>query len=249
MHILPGDSLVETFKETNIEGEIIVCRECLIDGNLSAENLEDFWRIRENYLSKTYIEVENQYKINVKSEFEKLLNVPKNIEVNLWFEYELFCQANMWFCLYLLQDCEAKIYWVEPIVRNSEDIWKGFGGLNKNNLEECFEARKKFSNEELKLGAELWESFQSKDFDKLRNLSPSESKCFPYLKEVCEAAIEKETRPKEVLRKIIADGESDFGKIFSKFNETEGIYGFGDLQVKKIYDELRNPNFSSPDQS
>ena len=39
--------MVETFKKTNIEGEIIVCRECLIDGDLSAENLEDFWRVEK----------------------------------------------------------------------------------------------------------------------------------------------------------------------------------------------------------
>ena len=55
-HVLPGDALVETFEKTNIEGEIIVCRECLIEGDWQAESLEDFWQLRENYLSKTLSE-------------------------------------------------------------------------------------------------------------------------------------------------------------------------------------------------
>jgi hypothetical protein len=238
IHILPGDALVETFKKTNIEGEIAVCRECLIDGDLSAENLEDFWRVRENYLSEAYPEGETSYGKKVKSEFEKLLDAPKNAGINLWFEYELFCQANMWFCLYLLEKSEAEIYRVEPIVRNEKDIWNGFGGLSKDDLQKCFDARKKFTREDVKLGADLWKAFQNKDFNHLKNLAQTESKCFPQLEEVCRAAIEKQNRPKEIVRKIISEGERDFGKVFSKFKETEGVYGFGDLQVKRIYDEI-----------
>lgn len=238
IHVLPGDSLVETFQKTNIEGEIIICRECLIDGDLSADNLEDFWRVRENYLSENYSEVEKSYEANVKSEFEKLSNVSEADEVYLWFEYELFCQANMWFCLYLLENSEAKVFRVEPIVRNEKDIWKGFGGLGANELQKCFSERKKISDEDLKFGADLWKAFQDRDFEQLQNLSKSKSECFPYLEAVCEAATEQEVRPKETVRKIIEGGETDFGKVFRKFNETEGVYGFGDLQVKKIYEEI-----------
>lgn len=238
MHVLPGDSLVEGFKQTEIKGEIAVCRECLVDGDLSAENLEDFWRTREDYLSAAYPEAEKSYNKNVKSEFEKLLKFGKNDEINLWFENELFCQANMWFCLYLLQNSKAEIYRVKPCFENAEDIWKGFGNLEIKDLPKCFASRKKFSNKDVKLGADLWKAFQNKDFDDLEKLSQTKSECFPHLKEVCQAAIEQQVRPKEVIQKIIADGASDFGKVFRKFHETEGIYGFGDSQVKRIYDEV-----------
>ena len=124
-----------------IEGEIIVCRECLIEGDLKAKNLEEFWQIRENYLSKTYPKSENFYTENVKSEFEKLLNVSPDDEVNLWFEYELFCQVNLWFCLSLLTEKEIEIYRVAPVVRNENDLWNGFGGLSEDELEKCFGQR------------------------------------------------------------------------------------------------------------
>lgn len=238
IHVLPGDSLVDIFRETNIEGEIVVCRECLIDGDVQSENLEDFWRVRENYLMKSYPKEPHFYTENVLSEFKKLIDNTDAEEINLWFEYELFCQTNMWFCLYLLKQTKAKIYRVQPIVRNEKDIWRGFGGLEKADLERCFDARTKFSADDLSLGANLWEAFCRKDFAGLTKLSESEPECFPKLQAVCQAEIEKEERPRKKLSEIISNGETDFDKIFQKFSESEGVYGFGDLQVERIYKEI-----------
>ena len=237
-HVLPGDSLDETFEKTNLEGEVIVCRECLVEGDLAAENLEDFWLTRENYLSKTYPQVEKSYTENVRSEFEKILNVSPDDVVNLWFEYELFCQVNLWFCLYLLTEKELEIYRVAPVVRNENELWNGFGGLSEDELEKCFGERIRLSKEDIQFGNRLWKAFSTKDFQGLKSLSFEKRENFPYLKETCEAAIEIESRPKEKISEIIEHGEKDFGKVFQKFNETEGVYGFGDLQVKKIYDSL-----------
>ena len=187
-HVLPGDSLVETFEKTNIEGEIIVCRECLIEGDLEAENLEDFWQFRENYLSKTYPKSENFYGENVRSEFEKLLNVSPDDEVNLWFEYELFCQVNLWFCLSLLSEKEIEIYRVAPVVRNENDLWKGFGGLSEDDLKKCFEQRIQLSKDDIQFGNRLWKAFSRRIFKVLILLILKNAENFPYLKEICEAA-------------------------------------------------------------
>lgn len=236
-HVLPGDAQVAAFKKTGIEGEMIVCRETLIEGDISAENLEDFWQIRENYLSKTYPNSEISYEKNVRAEFEKLSNVAAGDEVNLWFEYELFCQANLWFCLALLSEKDAEIYRVAPVVRNENDLWKGFGGLREDDLKKCFAQRIRLTKEDVLLGRELWKSFIFKSFD-LINFEKAGN--FPHLKEVCEAASEIESRPEAGMRGILETGETDFGKVFEKFRETEGIYGFGDAQVRKIYDRFMN---------
>ncbi|HEY0427663.1 MAG TPA: DUF1835 domain-containing protein [Pyrinomonadaceae bacterium] len=248
IHVLPGDSLVESFKKTNIEGEIVVCRECLIDGDVGGEELEDFWRARANFINLYYGEDEYSYMENVAAELEKLIYTPPQTQINLWFEYELFCQANMWFCLYLMErylselsmpDEEAvEIYRVAPVVRGEDEIWKGFGRLESEDLQKCFEQRIKFGEADILLGKDLWESYRKKDFDKLRRLSLTGSECFPKLKEVCEAEIEKQFRPKETLRKIVSGGESDFVKIFEKFAAEEGVYGFGDLQVQRLLQEI-----------
>jgi len=236
-HVLPGDALFGRFSETEIDGEIIVCRECLIDGDTQADNLEDFWNVRANFIETAY--GANDYREKVIGEFEKLRNLPEESEINLWFEYDLFCQVNMWFCLALLQNKKVKIFRVAPIIKNKTDIWKGFGKLENEDLEKCYAERIEFSETDVQLDAKLWKAFQHKDWKDLKTLGAKESECFPKLAEVCAAAIEIETRPQETLRKITAN-ETDFKNIFAEFSANEGVYGFGDAQIKRVlYAETR----------
>jgi hypothetical protein len=237
IHVLAGDPLAADFKDANIEGEIIVCRECLVEGDVRAANLEDFWRVRAGFIKTTYGETEEKYFAGVVSEFEKLKNLASGAEVNLWFEYELFCQTNMWFCLSLLQETKASVYRVAPVVRTEADVWKGFGRLSAEDLQKCLAERIKFSDEDRALGVELWQAFQNANYEKLERLSEIESECFPRLKEVCRAEMEKGSRPQKILREIIAGGTTDFAEIFPEFSSRAGVYGFGDAQVKRILSE------------
>jgi hypothetical protein len=238
IHVLAGDALAEQFRQTNIGGEIIICRECLIEGDLKAKNRQDFWNVRANFIKSAYDEPEEKYFQNVVAEFQKLDDLSPETEVNLWFEYELFCQANLWFCLFLLSSTNASVYRVAPIVRDENEIWKGFGDLNAEDLEKCFAAREKFEKDDVLLGANLWEAYQNADYDRLERLSETKSKCFPYLKEVCRAESEKNTRPKEILMEINKESIKDFPEIFSEFSRRAGVYGFGDAQVKRILQEI-----------
>jgi hypothetical protein len=237
IHVLPGDALTETFQQTALEGEIVVCRECLVEGDVKAASLEEFWQTRAGFIEKDHATGSTEYFQNVKTEFEKLraYGREKSADINLWFEYELFCQANYWFTLSLLRESSARIYRVAPVVRNEDDIWKGFGKLSAAELEECFTSRVELSADDVALGGRLWEAFQNSDFKRLENLSKIESAAFPYLDEVCRAAIEKQTRPREILEEIIAGGKTDFNtEIFPAFAAKAGVYGFGDTQVKRI---------------
>ena len=65
-HVLNGDSLAYSFSDAKIEGEIIVVREGLIDGDLSGDNLHDFWQSRTRYMGLTEVEYYNK----VVKEFE-----------------------------------------------------------------------------------------------------------------------------------------------------------------------------------
>ncbi|MEZ5347031.1 MAG: hypothetical protein R2681_15895 [Pyrinomonadaceae bacterium] len=238
VNVLPGDSLVENFRKTGIDGEIIVCRECLVDGDLSGDTLEEFWEVRERYLG-SYETKDDQinYSEMVAGEFIKLWNIADDNKVHLWFEYELFCQVNLWFTIWLLRNSAAEFYVVYPKIKG-ENRWGGFGNNDPDELKQCFDDKIRINDDDLYLGVQLWESFQKKDFEKLISLGMTESKAFPTLQEVCEAASEIETRPKSVIGQIKAGGKDSFGDIFKEFCKTEGVYGFGDLQVKKIFDEM-----------
>ena len=234
-HVLPGDATAADLRTTDIEGEIIVCRECLIVGDSDAESLDEFWEQRARFILAEYAEDEIEYQEKVADELAQLLDISPESEVYLWFEYELFCTVNLWFCLWLLSFTDdVTVYRVEPSVRSPRDRWKGFGGLTADELRDCFDAASRLEQPDIALGAELWNAYRHRDLARLQELASEASDRFPYLAEVCAAAEELDTRPLEILREITAAGITDFPDVFAEFTKRAGVYGLGDLQVERL---------------
>jgi hypothetical protein len=144
----------------------------------------------------------------------------------------------MWFCLSLLEESTADIFRVAPVTLAEADTWDGFGNLTPDDFKKCFDARVKFSRSDIELGARLWSAFRTEDYATLERLSSTESPVFPKLREACLAAIEKESRPKQIVTEIIQNGEADFSVIFKEFRARAGEYGYGDSQVREIWQKL-----------
>lgn len=243
-HILNGDCLAEQLKETSIAGEVIICREALISGDVKADSLEDFWKLRAESISGDYsIEKETYYEKTV-SEFQKILNIPEHSEINLWFEDDLFCQTNMWFCLYLLSSKKnSRVYRIFPPIPENEDHWKGFSISSSEDLEKSLQSKVEFKEKDIELGINLWKAYQNQDKNSLSFLSENQSDGYNYLKEVIEAYFntfpqnQTSTHPEIYVKELINAGLKDFKSVFEKFQQRFGIYGYGDLQVKKMYDK------------
>jgi len=237
-NIANGDYLADQLKETSIAGEIIVCREALVAGPLQAENLDSFWKIRSEYIERDYNNSQKSYYSKVVSEFKKLLKIPEGSEVNLWFEDDLFCQVNMWFCLSLLSDSKGlKIYRVFPKTTN-KDHWKGFSVSENSDLEASLLSRVLFEEKDIELGINLWEAYRNNNIELLKELSNNQSNCFHFLKEVITAY--STINLEAFIENLIKNGTTDFNIIFEKFLEEFEILGFGDLQVKTIYNKVLN---------
>ena len=70
---------------------------------------------------------------------------------------------------------------------------------------------------------------------------------YPFILPAVEAHIERIVttgnigRPTQSLIAIMKELETEeFGPVFKEFNKRESIYGFGDLQVKRLFDEIKN---------
>lgn len=237
-HVLPGDAVVETFRDAGIEGEVIVCREALVEGPVNAGSPEEFWAMRERYFTETYTEVPGDYRIMVTDELNKLRDTSAAAEINLWFENELFCQLNMWFCMDLIGDTMADVYRVLPPVGDEADKWKGFGTLPPEELGRCYSERIAVTTVDLQFGARLWDAYRTGEIERFARLCEQHSATFPYLGEVCEAAIAINERPREILRDITSNGKKEFSDIFAEFGKRAGVYGFGDSQVRRLLDEI-----------
>ena len=238
-HLLPGDAQVSEFAASGIKGEMIVCREALIHGPIGAEDLDQFWDERARFIVGQYGEDEIAYHDNVARDLARLQELETGDVVNLWFEYELFCSVNMWFCLSLLKETGVQVYRVEPLGLDVENRWNGFGGFSADEMRAAYELRTGLSADQVRLGAELWQAYRREDHPRLKQLaSECDADCFPYLNEVAAAAAEEDIHPLEVLKEIRARGETDFTKIFEEFRKRAGVYGYGDLQVRQLLDSI-----------
>jgi hypothetical protein len=247
-HILNGDALFEKIKASNISGEVVVCRECLVEGDVSGDSLGDFYHTRAKYLESVYHESEGNYFKKVVSEFEKIREAPDGSEFNLWFGYDLFCNVNMWFVISLIGklNIERKVFIVYPSYLSYSNIWKDFGTATTDDLHVAFRDRIFLSDLDIKLGEDLWKVYRKGDLKQLNELSSLSTTSFPYLNAICNAHIERfppfgKGRPEKAIQQILKQTKH-FPEVFNSFTVEEGIYGFGDHYVQRLYlPEIQSP--------
>jgi hypothetical protein len=235
-HILNGDALAEKFPGEALEGERIVFRECLVEGPLDGATPAAFWETRARFIGETYGETHAGYQAGVVSEVEKIRRIPGGAEVNLWFEHDLFCQVNTWFLLAMLEERvdNLLVNRVMPQADPGADVWRGFGPADGERLVAAYWNRVPLTRADLALGRDLWEAYRRHDLQRLEALAARETQRFPHLREVVRAHAERYP----ALEDIVSAGTTDFPTIYREFFRREGIYGFGDSQVRHLLAEV-----------
>lgn len=240
-HILNGDVLYDRLTERY--EDLTVMRECMIVGQTNGETLEEIFSNRKSFFEKNYDVSYDGYTKKVVKEIENICNFTGGSTVNLWFENDLFCQTNFWFSIFILHYIKKDfdLYLVSPNV----DSWQGFGAMSDEDLESAFQLKKRITPEDQIEITQLWKAFQNSNWKKLKNHASSLSVEIANLENVIQAHIERFPddksmgRPQKSLMKIVSECEhASFGTVFRKFSEMEGIYGFGDLQVKHIMEQM-----------
>lgn len=222
-HILNGDCLAEKFPK-NLEGESIIWREALINGPVSDNN---FFENRKKFIKENYNSESNYDELVVK-EFQRIQNISEGSSVFFWFEDDLFCQVNFWFLISNLNLRNKKILRVFP-----RDKEKGFAETNENDLLEMFDSAKEINDTERKLISDLWKSFQQ--INLLKNASSE------IVRNLEELIIANENRFNGALESQIKDIQKTaetFKEVFKVFNQKYPVYGFGDLQLKRLINQF-----------
>ncbi len=242
-HILNGDALLAQFP-ANIAGNKIIMRECLVDGPVIGKDLQDFISKRALFMQENYSTPIEEYIEKSVPELSKMILLKPQHEVNLWFEDDLFCQANFWFiCGILKRNKIQKAYWIRP----ENNLQYGFGGLSTEELEKAHSVRTELGSIEIKILAQLWEDFRKKDLVALRKSIPWLPKTIKHIGPAITAEIARHDagnqfgRPGVFIQKMLNDNPAvSFTDVFQSFRSELSIYGFGDLQVKHIYEALKS---------
>ena len=240
IHIINGDALEDQFPK-DLPGEILVFRECLIEGPKKVVEFEAFFASRAAYLSDAYgPKIKESYSRELSVPLMKVVTDLKLSEIVLWFEEDLFCQTNFWFICYFLEESGfgGKVSWAKP----SGVAKYNFGLLSKEALTAVFEDRLPVNIAKIAL---LWQAYSVNDSDKLIRLVEGIAGLSQYIipaaiayRDMNTSTIEK-SRPYLSLLAITKTLKTThFGKVFMVFCKKEAVYGFGDLQVKRIFDQV-----------
>jgi|UniRef100_UPI0040474BAC hypothetical protein len=245
LHLLNGDQLAYQLHGAPYFQTHLVFREALIVGPVKSTSLDEFWKIRTEFIAYSYGVTGEEYTQKTVSEIERLHTLPEGTEICLWFEDDLFCQLNLWFLLSVLADRpKLRLFRVFPPPSMTENRWTGFGQASLDSLEDCYQQRIPLTTLDVKLGKALWEAYGSQNWKEFKNLACQTSPCFHSLVEVCQAQLDRLPgldnlgKPERILHEILTSGVTDFPQLFQEFSLQAGIYGFGDLQVKAMLDSL-----------
>lgn len=241
-HILNGDALASKFPKS-IPGARIIFRECLIDGPVTANSGEEFWKKREDFLRANFPEVQDlNYQTQVRDEILKITAIPAEDKIYCWFEEDLFCQVNLWFILNYLKTHPAEVFLVLPY----PDSPYHFSTLGEKELEHAFLKKShSLSQREREVLGDLWIHFQHENvFDSMK-IAQLFTERFPFIKPAVEAWRDMipmgdfPGKPKAILLEISQKlRTTDFQTIFREFQKQLPEYGFGDLQVKRMCEAL-----------
>lgn len=243
-HILNGDALKDQLP-TSQGGIRLVARECLVDGPVQGNTLTELYQARAQYLSQAYGNASGlDYEQDVVGEFGQIQRIPAGAEVNMWFEEDLFCQVNWWFVLHLLG--EVKVERSLFLVRPTANLAYGFGGMAPEELQEALTQRQAITSTDFALLCQLWPAYQRQDDGQLTKLAQSLATGYPFIPAAVQAEIDRRPstdslgRPAQAIQNIITTlGTDALGPVFKAFRQQEAIYGYGDLQVQRLIQEVQ----------
>jgi hypothetical protein len=246
LHITNGDSLTDYLKELNYKEDILTWREMLCEGPVvPLIDSEVFFELRKSFLNTCYNVDKGDY--NLKNDLTILDNIDNYSEINLWFEYDLFCHINLLGIINLLhqKEIDKPLYLICSGRVNGETDLKGLSELNPDQLNKHYKNRILLTQEDIDLAIALWRTYCGSDHNILKPYILKNSS-FKYLTNCLKAHLKRFPNQKsgldtieENILKIIKDGDiKSRHHLLGYILNYQGYYGFGNLQLERIIDKL-----------
>ena len=250
LHILNGDSTLNQFEQTSIDGDTFVWREVLSEGPVSTKiSTKQFWEERGQFMTQYFKTSFEEYEKRVVKPFKKLeQNINEYKEIVLWFEYDLFCQINMIALLSWMKDLNPNGQVSLICVGRFEesDRLLGLGEISSSIYPDLLNNRVKLGTREFTHAQDVWQTYCSDNPEDLYNFILLKMTEFEYLPMALEAHLKRfpfrESGLNEIEQKVVAlyvSGIREDHKIVDELLRWQNAYGFGDLQYFNIVDFLR----------
>ncbi|WP_179338614.1 DUF1835 domain-containing protein [Winogradskyella ludwigii] len=246
LHITNGNSLTDYLRELDFTEDILTWQEMLCEGpTIPKIDSEEFFKLRADFLSSTYdIDVDEK---ELQNELSKLDNIDKYTEINLWFEYDLFCHINLLGVINLLHQREIKkpIYLICSGRIKGEKSLKGLAELSASQLKSHYKNKVLLNKDDIDLAIALWRTYCGKDHNIFKPYIVTKSN-FKYMSNCLKAHLKRfpdqksglGTIEENVLKIINENTIKSENHLLGYCLNYQGYYGYGDLQLKRKLKEL-----------
>lgn len=246
LHITNGNSLTAYLRTLNFTDDILTWQEMLCEGpTITAINTDIFFEIRAKFLKTEYqIEVNSKA---LKEEISKLDTVENYSEINLWFEYDLFCHINLIGVINLLHQKEIKkpLYLIcSGRVKGKKEL-QALGELSPEQLKLHYKNKVLLTKTDIDLAIAIWRTYCGKDHNILKPYIVKKSN-FKYLTNCLKAHLKRFPHQKSglnvlednILRLLRDNPIKSKHHLLGYSLNYQGYYGYGDLQMERIINKL-----------
>ena len=246
LHITNRTALTTILNKLNVEGEKLTWQELLCEGpTTELVDSKEFLDLRKSFFEKFYdIELEEE---QIKTEIDKLNHPDNYSEIILWFEYDLFCHINMIAVISLIHQkkIELPIYLVcSGRVKDSKNL-KGLSELSSDQLMQHYKNKVLLNDVDIDIATTVWSIYCGLDHNLLKPFIVKSSS-YEYLSNCLKAHLKRFPDSVDGLNVL----ERNILEIINKYNITskhhllgyalnyQGYYGYGDLQLSRIINQL-----------
>ncbi|MFC0605621.1 DUF1835 domain-containing protein [Winogradskyella pulchriflava] len=246
LHITNGSVLTNYLRELDFTEDILTWQEMLCEGpTIPAIASKEFYTLRAEFLKEFYeIEVNSN---ELQHELSKLENIDKYSEINLWFEYDLFCHINLLGVINLLHQKEINLplYLICSGRVEGEKNLKGLSELSPSQLTKHYKERVLLTKEDKELAITLWRTYCGKDHNILKPYIVTKSN-FKYMSNCLKAHLKRFPHQKSGLSvlednilRIVRDNDIKSKHHLLGYSlNYQGYYGFGDTQHNRLIEKL-----------
>src|SRR6476646_4376592 len=167
IHLVNGESASGTLRETSVPGDKFSIDDILMEGPV-VDGLRSgsSWEYRADFLQRDF-SIEKSWYLAGKDERDRILNESlQHDEIVLWFEFDLFCQANLLYYLdwYASRDLgRARLSLICPETFPGRPRFRGLGELHADELESLFPMRAEVTGNQKRVAQLAWRSYASDD--------------------------------------------------------------------------------------
>ncbi len=246
LHISNGNNLTDYLRELDFTDDILTWQEMLCEGpTIPAINSDAFFELRAEFLAASYdIEVDTD---ELKQELSKLDNSDNYTEINLWFEYDLFCHINLIGVINLLhqKEIDKPLYLICSGRVEGEKSLKGLSELSPEQLKEHYKNKVLLTQEDIDLAIALWRTYCGTDHNILKPYIVTTSN-FKYMSNCLKAHLKRFPHQQSglnvlednILRLLRDNPIKSKHHLLGYSLNYQGYYGFGDLQLQRLIDKL-----------